>query len=319
MSFTRFKGVTAIGDYSSAEQIKTNLVHFLNWSFLEIGAYFNIYIPQSGAYGGDESRLRMVSDPYYTDGQVWEGFRSNWVWESGVNQSIEPIQVSGVFVDNTFFDVTDGNITVDYLNGRIIFDTAQSSSAVVRAEHSPRWISVYDANDVPWYRQTQYSSQRIDTKFFLTGSGDRHSLAQTRVQLPAIVVEMGNSDSEPYSIGFGHNIYEDVTFHVISQHGPDAERIADILFKQGANTGKTIFGFDLDLVRESGAFPLNYQGAIASGAKTFPELVVPVEDGGFRWTKIRLFNSRKESQQVINQELYIRPVTMTSEVVLALV
>lgn len=322
MSFTNFRGASNIGDSTPSSRIKTNLINFFNWGFINIGGYQNVNIPKSGVYGGDESRLRPVQDPYKTNGQVWEAFRKDWVWESGVSQPVQPIQVSGVFVDNVFYPTASGDHYVDYVNGQIVFNSAISTSAVVRTEYSHRWIHIYDGDDVPWLKATQFRSHRIDTdKFFNSGSGDRSILAQSRVQLPAIIVEMVEGNYEPYQLGLGQYARNDVIFHIMAEDGDTVDKLADIVAEQGAGfSGKTIFMFNPDLVAISGTFPLNWNGSIASGdKKTFPELVIPVENGGFRWRKLRLYDANKQKQNKIHQNLYIKPVRMSTEVVLSLI
>ena len=61
-----------------------NFITFYDWGFLDAGQFYNISVPQSGIYGGDRHKLRLVDSPNYTAGQVWEGYRQNWVWESGI-------------------------------------------------------------------------------------------------------------------------------------------------------------------------------------------------------------------------------------------
>lgn len=323
MSFTSFRGTSNnIGDSTATERVKINLINYFNWGFLGIGAYHNVTIPTSGAYGGDESRLRPVNDPYRTDGQTWEGHRKNWVWESGVEQTTQPIQVSGVFVNNVFHPTSGGDHYVDYINGQIIFNTAISTTSVVRAEHSNRWVHIYDGDDVPWIKETQFRSHRIDTnKFFNMSSGDRSQLAQSRLQLPAVIVETVDGDYSPYQIGLGHNSKTDVIFHIMTEDGNTGKKLADRVAEQGAGpAGKTIFMFNPDLLALSGTFPLDWRGSIASGdKKTFPELVIPVEDGGFRWRKLRMYDSRKQKTSQVHQNLYITPVRMSTEVILSLI
>lgn len=319
MSFTKFKGVNNIGDSTLTEVIKTNMRYWLDWAFLDIGAYFNVEIPQSGAYGGDESRLRPVYDrrrsrATATTSSVWEGFRGSWVWESGIEQPTQPIQVSGVFVDNVFHPVSGGDHHVDYINGRIVFNTPIAKTSVVRAEYSYRWINVLDANDIPWLRETSFNSQVIDTnKFFNYGSGERSQLGEMRLQLPAIAVETVGRNFAGYQLGGGQWSYNDVIFHVITENGNDADKIADILAEQN---DKTIFLFNPDHLADSGAFPLNYQGSIASGAMTYPALVADKTNGGYRSNKLRFSNARKQDGVEINENLYVRPVRVTTEVVL---
>lgn len=323
MSFTRFRGITNIGDSTVTERIKTNLINYFNWGFLETGAYTNVNIPQSGAYGGDESRLRPVNDPYRTDGQTWEMFRKDLVWESGIQQhSTQPIQVSGVFVDNVFHPTSGGDHYVDYINGQIVFNTAISTTSVVRAEYTHRWVHIYDGDDIPWIRNTQFESHRIDTdKFFNMASGDRSQLAQSRFQLPAVVVETVGSKYTPFQLGLGQYANTDVILHIVTEDGNTGDKLADVLAEQGAGeAGKTIFMFNPDLLAISGGFPLNFRGQLASGdKKTFPELVIPVEDGGFRWRKLRMHSSNKQKTNRIHQNLYITPVRITTEVFLSLI
>jgi hypothetical protein len=312
-SATTFKGFNNIGDSSPTELIKTSLVYWLNHGFVDKGAYFNVNIPTSGEYGGSEHQLRPVQEPGMTDGRVWESFRSDWVWESGLSQPTQPIRVSGAFVGNTFHVAGDDHY-VDYVNGQIVFDTAIATTSVVTAEYSFRWIHAYDGSEIPWFRETQFSSQRIDTDTFLNGgSGDLSTLSRTRMQLPAVVMELVDATMSPRQLGLGQWLHQDVIFHVIAEDGNTADKIADYLSQQN---DKTIYLFNSDLVADSGTFPLDYRGSVASGAKTYPQLVEAVEDGGFRWRKLRFSDVRKQRTNVVNQNLHIKPVRFTTEVAL---
>ena len=66
MGVTTFKGINDISDTSSSHVVRDNLILYLDWAFLEAGAFFNINIPTSGAYGGNREKLRRVEDPRYT-------------------------------------------------------------------------------------------------------------------------------------------------------------------------------------------------------------------------------------------------------------
>ena len=88
------KGFTKLGDSTLVNDIKENMISFFDWGLLKKDNYINISIPSTGVYGGNEHQLRLVDDPRYTAGQVWEGFRSNWVWESGVTGTDGPPLVS---------------------------------------------------------------------------------------------------------------------------------------------------------------------------------------------------------------------------------
>lgn len=311
---TTFKGFNDIGDPSPSEILADNLTDFIDWGFIDKGAYFNVTIPKSGAYGGDQSILRPVGDPRKTAYTVWEGFRSNWVWQSGLSQSTQPISISGVFVNNTFMPVSGGDFHIDYPNGRLVFNNAISSSAVVKCEYSYKWINVYKSSHVPWFREIQYRSLRVDDiTFNQVGSGNWTQLSDARLQLPAIIVEMGGHNFNGYQLGGGHYMNTSIILHVFAEDGNMAHKVADYMSSQ---EDKTIYLYNTKLLSESGAFPLDYRGSIASGAKTYPQLVEPVEYGGFRWRKTYLTDSNKGFMDTINRGLYHIPVKMTTRTVL---
>jgi hypothetical protein len=126
--YTTLKGVGRYGETTLSSHIEDGTVGFFNWALLEAGAFFNVSIPTSGIYGGDSHKLRLVDDPNYTAGQVWEGFRSNWIWESGVFSDDPPVNISGVHIGGAFYATrsTHPNYNasyahyIDYANGRVV-------------------------------------------------------------------------------------------------------------------------------------------------------------------------------------------------------
>lgn len=308
-----FSGFDNIGDSSPEEIIKTNLVNFLDWGFLDKGAYFNVNLQQSGVYGGNQSQLRPVSDPRYNDGQIWEGFRGNWCWESGTAQPIQPIQISGVYVNGTFNPLSGLNYYIDYPNGRFVFNSGINTNSTVTCEYSYKYIGVYDANNIPWFREIQYRSFRLDDSSFLQdGSGNWDTIDDIRLQLPAILIEMGTTTYKPYQIGFGAYMYNDVICHVITEDSNTAIKIADYL---GIQKEKTIFIFDTNLLAQSGIFPLDQRGMVNSGAMTFPQLVQDFP-AGFKWRKLRFSDVAVQPLNTINRGLFIKPVRYQTEVVI---
>lgn len=313
-TYTTMKGFGNVGDPTLGEIVEENLVTFINWGFVDKGAYFNIRMSSSGTYGGDQSRLKLVRDPRYSNGQVWEAFRQNWVWESGASQPEQPIQVSGVYVNGVFRPLASGGFHVNYPLGRVVFDSALPANSLVQAEYSPRWITAYAANNVPVLKEAQFRSFRVDDSTFLYAqSGSWTQLGDARIQLPAVVVETTDTTYKPYQIGGNQYAFTDVIFHVLAEDGKTAEKIADQISFQNE---KTIFLYDVGRVVSSGRYPLTFTGSIASGALTFPDLVRLNEEGGFRWRKLRFSEANKQRGITINQNLYHRPVRMTTEVVL---
>lgn len=313
-TFTILKGFDQIGEATTSESLRANLSMYLDWGFVDKGAFWNINIPQSGAYGGDATQLRAVKDRRYTDGQVWEGFRTNWAWESGVGQSVDPIRVSGVFIGSEFIPVGTG-LYINYPDGQAIFEEARPTTSTVTAEYSFRWINVIDAENIPWFKEVQYASQRVDSSHFLqTSSGDWSQLAQTRLPLPAIAMEFGRTTYKPRGLGFGmQDATTELFFHVFAEDNRTSRKIADILSQQ---TEKTIFMFNLDLMASQTGFPLDERGMLVDIPKTYPELVETEDNGGFRHRKLRLFDSETQNTQVLNQRLHKTTVRMSGEVLL---
>lgn len=281
MSATSFKGYNDIGEFSFNETLEANVRNFIDWGLLGLGAFHNIHIPTSGAYGGNAHLLRRVSDPRYTDGRVWEGFRKNWCWESGIGYSSDPIQVSGLFIGNTFYPKNSGYF-IDYPNGRVIFDTPLPASSSVKIEFSAKWVQVESFDSLPFFRTGQQRSFRIDSSYYTSGSGDWSILSDKRYQFPVIGVEaVTDKDYEGYQLGGGQKSENKVLIHVIGEDKPAVSRLANIMADQG---DKTIYLYDLNRMASNNAFPLDYRGSMSANPKTYPLLIAPTGDGGFRYT-----------------------------------
>ncbi len=293
MPLTTFKGTSALGDYQFSEQLEANLISYLDWSFLTIGGYFNISVPASGAYGGEQSRMRPVSDPSYTDGQVWEGFRSNWVWESGVNAQgswDQPTQASGVIVDDIFYHKsTTGAFahTINYPMGRVTFDTAISTSSIVHNRFSHKWVLLRSASSHE-FKQLMFNSFRVDEPSFLqSASGLWNQHPSNRVQMPAVFIEvMHNRQFVGMQLGGGQFLTQDVIFHIFSENKDYRDKIVDILANQ--NRG-VLHLFDLGDIADASRFPLDADGAISSGALTYPDLIT-----SYLWRKAFISNTNNQ-------------------------
>tara|TARA_R110002020_G_scaffold218313_4_gene426180 strand:+ start:1408 stop:2403 length:996 start_codon:yes stop_codon:yes gene_type:complete len=324
-NYTQLKGFDNVGDSSLSMSIQDGLIEFFDWGLLEKGNFFNVSIPASGQFGGDKHKLRLVDDPNYDSGQVWEGFRSNWVWQSGLSYSEQPLVtnkwhspgISGVFVDGAFqstFDSPTYPHSVDYSNGRVIFNTALPTTSAVTAEYSYKWINVVPANSTPWFREIQYGSQRADGHFAQTGSGDWSQLAQSRLQLPAIAVEVVSPRvSEPYQLGGGSYVHTDVIFHVLAEEDYVRDKLIDIVSLQNE---KSIYMIDTNRMATNDAFPLDWKGSVKPSGFRYPDLVKPSGIGGYRWKGLRFENVRSQRTAPINESLHTGVVRMTTQVIM---
>ena len=332
--------ITNIGDSTVSSIIQDNMIEYFDWAIIDAGGFTNTSIPTEGHYGGDKHKLRLVDDPRYTSGQVWEGFRSNWVWQSGVSNTDQPKTlkklkpdaatypnasnypgVSGVFVGGAFQPASGVGAYahhIDYPNGRVVFDTAIATTSSVTAEFSHKWAKVTKAND-NFFREIQYRSQRADGDFLMEGSGDWSQLADTRLQLPVLAVEVVKRRSlEPYALGgLTHFVNTDVLFHVLAEDDYTRDKLLDIVSLQ---EDRVVRLFDSDLIGRSSVFPLDYRGMTNKGAKMYPDLIKEVADGGFRYNygggKLQLQDARVQTSEAISPNLYHGVVRMNTELIM---
>lgn len=286
-AYTQFKGVTALGDSLISDQLEANLVEFFDYSLLQVGGFFNVTFPGVG------TRLRMVNDPDYTDGQVWEGYRRDWVWETGVPVDVQPVAISGVWVNGGFVPLGSG-VSVNYPLGRVVFDNPVAPTSNVTMEFSFRRVQMA-TSDAEWFQELQFNSVDIDlasnqSQFFQAASGAWNTLAQNRVQLPAIVVEaVSRVRLVPLQIGSKARVHQqDVIFHVLAETPFDRKQLHDLIIEQWDHH---LVLFDKNRVDDNDAWPLDENGTPRPGALQYPNLVE-----NFRWRVLAIKEMRSEPQ-----------------------
>lgn len=295
MATDYLKGIVGLGRAQFSEQIETNIIQYLSWGFLTVGGYVNVYIPQSGVYGGNHHRLRPAKDKNFTDGQVWETFRSDLVWESGINLQTthsQPIGISGVWINNTFYP---SNITgafshyIDYPNGRVIFNNAISQSSTVSLSYSYRYIQVQSV-DSPVFRDLMAGSFRADNSTFgQAASGAWVQHPSTRPQYPCIFVEvMSNKNYTPLQLGGGQIVNQTIFFHVFAEQSSTRNKLVDALANQSKST---LLLFDKNAVADANAFPLTASGNLSSNPKTYRDLIKESSQGGYQYNKAYIFSA----------------------------
>lgn len=318
-NYLNLKGFDSVFDNTLGNEIQDNLVEFFDWALLEKGNYQNITLGELSPNGNDYSKLRQSSNPNYPSGLAWEGFRQNWIWQSGVSFSPAPIVgtnnaipgISGVYVDDTFYPSdTSGTYShkVDYYNGRILFDNPVSSGSKVQAEYSYKYINIIYANSLPWLREIQYRSLDFPSSFNSNNRGEFMIPSESRVQLPAIAVEIVPKRTlRGYQLGGGQFVDTDVLFHCLAEDEFTRNKLVDIVSLQNE---KTIWMFDSNKIANSGDFPLNYLGIPVSGALRYPDLVYQYYKG-----KMRFKNSSVQNMELINSNFYAGIVRMTIETI----
>lgn len=310
-------------EYISKELESQNITHgiidFYNWALLEVGNYQNITInPQvSGVYGGQKYRLRPVTDPRFTDGQIWEGYTDNWVWETGVSFTPAPIRVSGVYIDGAFQPSTGVAYShyVDYNRGRVVFEDSIATTSVVTAEFSPRVIKFIDS-DSPPAKKVMYDSYRVDEDEYLnSSSGNWNVLSDLRRDLPFVAVNVSaNTSYRPYEIGSSRQVgLVDVYYYVFSQDKFWRDQICDIL---GRQDDKAIWIPNRGTMKSDPNYPLDldYRGALVDNPVEYPEIVAPTGDGGYRWRQIYFTNTNKQFIEYNDNLLFEGVVKTTAEI-----
>ena len=194
--------------------IKTNLKMFLEDLFLRNGYYTNVAAGQTDFYGHDLSRM-MPGDAVYPEpdfvssipNKVWQSPFKNWTHEDGIPSSesgvLPPIVASGVTVDGTFYPeaTTVGTYahSIDYPNGRVIFDSPLAGTPVVQADFSYKMVLVDGANIFenerkPILIETAYKDNPRATGVDIYPGVDSRTL-------PAIFIDFQRRSNSAYELG----------------------------------------------------------------------------------------------------------------------
>lgn len=302
MPTSYFKGVTNYGDTSILENLATSTILWMDWCFLNIGAFSNYRLASSGNYGGNFSQLRHISDPRYSNGKVWETPRSNLVWESGMNYP--SINVSGIYVDGSL--VTSG-FTLNYPLGRVVFDTAINPSSVVKMEYSSKQIKILDSNNLPFFRKGQTDSFGIQT----LPSGQWSTFPESRLQYPLIAIETAQQGNfKGFEIGSDTLEGKIAVYAHIVGETKEVDRIANILANQ---KDTKYYLIDEKMMVQSGKVVLDYNGAKTNTTSTYPEIVA--ENSVYRGRETYVTNSSIEKNQVLAPDLYKRSVKLQIDII----
>ena len=312
-------GINSIFDTTLNNELQDNIVEFFDWALLQRGNYFNVTLNETSSDNLDYSILRKSGNNNFTDGIAWEGFRKNWVWQSGITYEPAPLVnnnpaypgISGIYINDNFYPTsTTGQYAykVDYYNGRVVFDSPIPTGSKVQAEYSYKYINIIYANNLPWLREIQYRTLEPSPSFINTNNGEFDLPAEMRVQLPAIAIEVvPRRTMRGYQLGGGQWVFTDVLFHCIAEDEITRNKLVDIISFQN---DKTIHMFDSNRIANSGDMPLDYRGFPVSGALRYPDLIekYPSKKVGFK-------NSTVQGMDMINTNFYAGIVRTTTEVI----
>lgn len=317
MNFTR---VSNFGDDTLSEIVSANLVSFLDWGFINIGAYRNITAGTVDAAGLDYATLKPLSIKGTTAGTVWQTQRMNWLWEDGLEVGT-PTTISGVTIDGTLRTTATSGYEhyYDYPNGNVVFSSAQNLNSVMTINHSHKLIQVQETSSQNMFKRLQKYTVGESVNFNQDGK-DEYARYRTRIQLPWVGVELipGNF-VKPVELGnYLEYNHMEVLFHILGDDESIVTKIRDIVNNQHK---RRIYLYDTNLVATNDAFPLDYRGMPVSGAKTYPELTATSANGGFRidsylGSSMRLFDiGSRQPMQALSSDLHYLPLRLGVEVI----
>lgn len=341
---TKFSGVDHIGDHLFMSQIENNIKSFLDWGFLNIGGFINVSRGKQNIYGNPLALLKPVEDPNYTNGQVWQTMRKDWVWEdsivyqrciddpnqleqatpcpstppppcpTGNIQTISPINVSGIYINNNFYHTTTSgqySYNVDYINSRILFNSAIPLSSNVQMEYSYRWIQVYNYDNAQWWRQLQYQTDANSEHFNQLSKGDFSILSNNRIQLPAVVIEtISRGLSNPWQLGDKSLVMkQELLLHVVAETMADRNKIIDIIRLQ---QDRFIDMYDTNLVIKYNIQPFLINGSLNPNRLRYDQLI---SCGLYRWKVARLIDIFASDVESFSPFLTESNIKLTVEII----
>jgi hypothetical protein len=263
----KFTGVNSINDYLLISNIENNLKSFLDWGFLNIGGFINVS-STSNEYHNDPSKLGYVSDPNYSDGQVWQTIYQDWVYDN--LDDYAPTLITGVNVDGS--SVNSSDYILDYVNSRVIFNTAISTSSNVTMNYAYRWVQVHKASsNLVWWKQFQFDIVNDATQFS-QNTGEYAIFNQNRIQMPSVIIEtVPRGISKPYQLGDKSLIADqDIILHVIATNSAHRNSIIDIIRLQ---EDKVIWLYDTQKLAQDGILPFNFNGSLNGSRKPYNLIV----------------------------------------------
>jgi hypothetical protein len=320
----KFSGIDNIGEHLFLSQIENNIKSFLDWGFLNIGAFINVSKINQNIYGNPLCKLKPTEDPNFNNGQVWQTMRKDWIWEHDIVYSkciddplpsgsitidtpcpvsilpstpcpeeniqyTSPILIDGIYINDIFYPLdTIGQYSykVDYINSRIIFNNAISLSSNVEMEYSYRWLQVYNYDNAQWWRQLQYQTDANVEHFNQLNKGDFSILSNNRVQLPAIIIEtVARGLSRPWQLGDKSLIMkQELMLHIVSETMADRNKIIDIIRLQ---QDKIIRMYDTNLIVKYGVQPFLIDGTLNTNRLKYDNLI---KCGIYYWNSARLID-----------------------------
>ena len=275
---------------SLTSNLKYNLKQYFEKTFLDGGLFTNIHKTDVYYDSSNPSVLQKSGD-------VYESMANEWVYEQDVitpSGKEEPINVSGVYIDNVFHandSVTYGP-KPDYIRGRYTFTTPPPASSVVQAEFTYKDCKIdYVDSTINNILRSQYiGNPDYDASSPFPSGLDR--------LLPVAIIEPTARGFNPRQIGGGKIIREYISVLIYSASDYERDAIADAVYEK---VRSVIEAVDYNDVPEI----LTYNGDIASTYKTYTQMQTD-----YAWTKVYIDSMDIVERELLNGMIYMTRVDM---------
>jgi len=230
-------------EYKLRSLLKLNMKLFLDMHMLRESSFINVGSGSLFYDGSDMSVLLPDTEGDHqlfglVDGQVWQSAFRQWVYESGVpldgtNVSTPPVVASGVYIEGAFRPTNDPVFghTIDFQNGRIIFNNAQPLTLKVNAAYSAREVRIdfesgFNQQFERGFLESKYGTNPLTSQQLVYPSGNYQPF-------PAVFIETDNRTMKAYELGNRSAIItEQIKLHIWSLDDMQRDNIIDILTSQ---------------------------------------------------------------------------------------
>lgn len=255
-------GIQYYGDHTLEHILTHNVIQFMRYGLLEIGAYYNVTTGMVGPNGQDHSRLHPVGVTGLTPYTVYAGAKPDWVHESftvkssGVATAIIP---SGILFNGTFVAtgtaVSGTGYYIDFSRGQVVFNNPVPSGSVVQCPHSDRWVSVYPKESQEYYKLVS----SLDW-FGTAGSSGVSLSAEQKAYMPCLFISVPSYDTiRGMHLGSRAKVANaQICFDIFATNGNERAILQDVCYFLET---KPLPILDY----KSAPRALNYQGQLVSG------------------------------------------------------
>lgn len=197
--------------------MKNSWREFLDAELLRDGCY-DVITSGTQFYDGQDLSLlvpdtgeEVLAEGGYLPGQVWQSLFRNWVYQNppALNPSVvlklwpTAFRASGVYIDGAFRLENDPVYphSIDYINGRIIFDSPLPLETVVHADYTYKTVQILSLREFNDQLKFGILEQQYKTNPFTAGELVYPSGTTRIAPLPIIFVENMGRTYGSYQLG----------------------------------------------------------------------------------------------------------------------